>query len=145
MNTNKFLQQMQIIFYAIMSGHIIFACLVVFVIPSDASFTPGDLMLSIDMALVLLLLFYAFYFYRQRTAAIAAKYIADDEKLGEWRATAITRWALIDFVCFAQIAFLFISGNNLFLYAYVVGALAMMYTKPAPATVQSELRLKSNT
>ncbi|HCK22308.1 MAG TPA: hypothetical protein DHW15_09125, partial [Bacteroidetes bacterium] len=76
MNTNKFLQQMQIIFYAIMSGHIIFACLVVFVIPSDASFTPGDLMLSIDMALVLLLLFYAFYFYRQRTAAIAAKDIA---------------------------------------------------------------------
>ncbi len=142
MSTSKLLQQIQIVFYAIMSGHIFAACLVVFILSPAMAFSPDNLIIGVNGVIAGLLILFAFMFYRQRIAAFNARELNDDEKLSMWRSAAIARWAIIDMVCFLQIILLYLSGNNFFLYCYVAGALAMMYTKPSPAAVHAELQLK---
>lgn len=142
MNNKQVFQQVQILFYAIMSGHVLFACIIVFAIqpiPIDSFNT--DLFLGISVAVSVMAIIFSFWFYNQQVTKIADSKLPE-ERLIAWRTPFIFRIAMIEAACMINLVMLLVTGNSIFLYIYIAAAAIMMYTKPLPLKIADELDLE---
>ncbi len=139
-------RRMMIIFYSIMAGHILFACVIVFFVkpvPAENSLNLKNLT-SILAAASVAVTMLAYWLYQQQVTKIASSDNDDIDKLNAWQAPVIIRLAMIEGVCLANLVALYLTGYSLYLYFYVATALAMLYAKPRPLSIATELQLQED-
>jgi len=139
MSQTGIFKQMTAIFYAVMSGHMLFACIIVFMLKPQPSDMDDKLFVSLGGGLGLALVMIAFWLYSQRIEQIRTK--DADMRLQHWKIPVIIRFAAIDGACLLNLVFLLLTGNSIFLYFYVAAAIAMLYAKPRRNVVEVELEL----
>lgn len=136
--------QLLIIFYAIMSGHVLFALIAVFQLHAGAGEvqTGYEMFLYIAAAVTIFSIGGAYLVYRNKIAVIQ-KMQAHTDKLMEWRTASIIKFALLEMPCLLNIVFLILTNDRMYLYMYVLVAVIMLLNKPVKYKVVEDLHLQS--
>jgi hypothetical protein len=143
MNNQQIFKQVQIIFYAIMTGHILFACIIVFAIkPMRNDSLNTDVVLGVIVAVSAINILLGFGLYAQQLKKIVSLQETPEDRLIAWRTPFIIRIAMIEAICMLNLVMLLVTGNSIFLYIYIAAAAVMMYTKPQPYKIAEELSLE---
>ena len=129
---NNFYRQVIVIFYAIMTGHVLFASVVVFFLQSGFANVgeQENLFLYVSIAISVLGVSSAYTLFRLKTNTINPE-DAPDIKLSAWRTAFILKLALLEMPCLLNIIFYLLTNNKLYLYIYVLLAIIMLINKPA--------------
>lgn len=136
MKDNSTYRSISVIFYAIMTGHILFACVVVFILkPQPPENLDPDLYISLGAGMGTVAVMLGYWLYNQRVQAILKEVATEDEFIEAWKTPVIIRLALIEGACLFNLVLLLLTGNSLLLYFYVAAALAMLYAKPRPTDI----------
>jgi hypothetical protein len=142
MQPKQTFQQILIIFYSIMVGHLLFASVVVFALkplPNDHYDT--NMLMSIATAISVVAVMLGYWMYQQQVLKIAKTEGAPQEKLVKWRTPFIVRLAMIESACLLNLVLLLVTGSSIFLYIYIGVAVAMLFAKPRHFKTAEELGL----
>jgi hypothetical protein len=141
----NYLGQLKLLYSALASGQLIFACLAYVLHATGIWVAVPDKNLSLALAIALSIvtisgISMSYFLYRSKTASARQKETLE-AKLNEYRIACILRWSLLEFPAFLSIAAFLFSGQILFFTGFGIAFLFFSSARPNAEKIATELDL----